>query len=313
MANKILDNGTLLTLGLVGVVAAVGAASKAGLYGSRAHMVEMTYEWEINGDEAELSLLRRHVRSFDAAEAIHAQTSPKTTTLTVYLSPGKTTPEVISYLHDMGLKSAGSDGPYKMFRLTFAGKGVPPVRSVGDGIARIESAIKVLLAASEAAAPAPTPPKGESGLQPTGEVVLYHGTYQDFVPSILKSGLTAAAGWGGANTHGVFLSGTVEGGRSWGRYAAATEMGMSGDAERYTQQYPDLPHVRVFRVVIPANKVKNLRADMEQAEEYDYGGKSTDWQASLLIIGDVMYKGEIPASWVSLLGEDRRPTGASHG
>jgi len=37
MANKILDNGTLLTLGLVGVVAAVGAANKAGLYGSRAH------------------------------------------------------------------------------------------------------------------------------------------------------------------------------------------------------------------------------------------------------------------------------------
>ena len=36
MANKILDNGTLITLGLVGVVVAVGAASKAGLYGSRA-------------------------------------------------------------------------------------------------------------------------------------------------------------------------------------------------------------------------------------------------------------------------------------
>jgi hypothetical protein len=31
---KILDNGTLLTLGLVGAVAAVGAANKAGLYGS---------------------------------------------------------------------------------------------------------------------------------------------------------------------------------------------------------------------------------------------------------------------------------------
>ena len=32
------DNGTLITLGLVGVVAAVGAASKAGLYGSRAEV-----------------------------------------------------------------------------------------------------------------------------------------------------------------------------------------------------------------------------------------------------------------------------------
>ena len=38
MAAKILDNGTLVTLGLVGVVAAVGAANKAGLYGSRSSM-----------------------------------------------------------------------------------------------------------------------------------------------------------------------------------------------------------------------------------------------------------------------------------
>ena len=37
MAGKILDNGMAVTLGLVGVVAAVGAANKAGLYGSRAH------------------------------------------------------------------------------------------------------------------------------------------------------------------------------------------------------------------------------------------------------------------------------------
>ena len=37
MAGKILDNGTLITFGLVGVVAAVGAANKAGLYGSRSH------------------------------------------------------------------------------------------------------------------------------------------------------------------------------------------------------------------------------------------------------------------------------------
>lgn len=35
MANKILDNGTLVTLGLVGVVAAVGAANQAGFYGPR--------------------------------------------------------------------------------------------------------------------------------------------------------------------------------------------------------------------------------------------------------------------------------------
>jgi len=35
MSNKILDNGTILTLGLVGAVAAIGAAAKRGVYGSR--------------------------------------------------------------------------------------------------------------------------------------------------------------------------------------------------------------------------------------------------------------------------------------
>ena len=36
MSNKILDNGTVLTLGLVGAVAAVGAATRRGVSGSRA-------------------------------------------------------------------------------------------------------------------------------------------------------------------------------------------------------------------------------------------------------------------------------------
>jgi hypothetical protein len=40
MAGKILDNGALVTLGLVAAVAAVGAANKAGLYGSRATVEE---------------------------------------------------------------------------------------------------------------------------------------------------------------------------------------------------------------------------------------------------------------------------------
>ena len=40
MAGTILDNGALVTLGLVAAVAAVGAANKAGLYGSRATVEE---------------------------------------------------------------------------------------------------------------------------------------------------------------------------------------------------------------------------------------------------------------------------------
>ena len=36
MSKNLLDNGTILTLGLVGAVAAIGAAAQRGVYGSRA-------------------------------------------------------------------------------------------------------------------------------------------------------------------------------------------------------------------------------------------------------------------------------------
>jgi hypothetical protein len=51
---QLLDNGALVTLGLVAAVAAVGAANKAGLYGSRAHA---------------FPLLHRPIRSQADAEA----------------------------------------------------------------------------------------------------------------------------------------------------------------------------------------------------------------------------------------------------
>ena len=140
-------------------------------------------------------------------------------------------------------------------------------------------------------------------------VVLYHGTFKDFVPSILRDGLTPATGWGGANTTGVFLSGSFEGARRWGRYAAASNLDLdgdgesdfSGDAERYERRFPSLPHVQVLRVTIPATKVKHLRADMEQAEEFGFEGKPTDWRGSLKAIGDVMYAGPIPAAWIEVV------------
>ncbi len=49
MANSILGNGTLITLGIVGVVAAVGAANKAGLYGSHDGSVNMRDDEDVAG------------------------------------------------------------------------------------------------------------------------------------------------------------------------------------------------------------------------------------------------------------------------
>ena len=49
MANSILGNGALVTLGIVGVVAAVGAANKAGLYGSHDGSVNMRDDEDVAG------------------------------------------------------------------------------------------------------------------------------------------------------------------------------------------------------------------------------------------------------------------------
>jgi len=67
MTTKLTDNGSLLTLGLVGVVAAVGAANKAGFYGSTgsaARPVTDAYvESYLDGDNIAIStFLNRHLR-----------------------------------------------------------------------------------------------------------------------------------------------------------------------------------------------------------------------------------------------------------
>lgn len=59
--------------------------------------------------------------------------------------------------------------------------------------------------------------------------------------------------------------------------------------------------ISILRIVIPASETKNLKADMEQAEEYGFKGKSEDWQQSLDVIGDVMYAGDIPSNWITVL------------
>ena len=63
MADKLIDNGTLVTLGLVGVVAAVGVANKAGLYGSRS----------TGPTDAELRAVGRYTKSANPDEVEYAK------------------------------------------------------------------------------------------------------------------------------------------------------------------------------------------------------------------------------------------------
>ena len=77
---KLLDNGTLVTLGLVAAVAAVGAANKAGLYGSRAldaagrrpsvTRYRLTDTYDPHGDLFTFAEVKKNLRTLGETRAI---------------------------------------------------------------------------------------------------------------------------------------------------------------------------------------------------------------------------------------------------
>ena len=134
-------------------------------------------------------------------------------------------------------------------------------------------------------------------------VTLYHGTLKENVPSILSGGLKVSSGWGGAGTEGVYLSKTPSGAEYWAKIAYMSKNEESLEPEKFDRKYGDKKQdlISILRIVIPTSEMDNLRADMEQAEDYGFEGESEDWQQSLDVIGDVMYAGDIPSAWISVL------------
>jgi hypothetical protein len=119
MAGKILDNGTLITLGLVGVVAAVGAANKAGLYGSRSHMGGETPRSVGNAlDEAREDLMRVLQRGpgtirHESDEDVHDETYSFTNINAAAIrAPGGWTPA--NYRSSYDNQTGMEDGDYKV-------------------------------------------------------------------------------------------------------------------------------------------------------------------------------------------------------
>ena len=126
MAGKIHDNGTLLSLGLVGVVAAVGAANKAGLYGSRSHRGGETPRDIGNAlDEAREDLVRvlqrgpgtlRHESDEDVEDETYSFTNINAAAIPaskiVAWAPGGWTPA--TYLSSYDNQTGMEDGDYKV-------------------------------------------------------------------------------------------------------------------------------------------------------------------------------------------------------
>lgn len=139
------------------------------------------------------------------------------------------------------------------------------------------------------------PPSGEDS-----SVTLYHGTLRRKLPKILRRGLQPSEGWGGANTFGVFLSGTPEGALYWAKLAHQRDKDEKLEVGRFDRAYGDRAAelLAIVEVTIPPAEIGQLKADMEQAEDVGFEGDRDDWEASLEEIGDVMFDGQVPASWV---------------
>ena len=135
-----------------------------------------------------------------------------------------------------------------------------------------------------------------------GSVVLYHGTLRSNLESIMQDGLRKSSGWGGAGTTGVYLSRSPKGALYWAKIAYMNAQEDSMEPERFDRKYgkQEKDLLVVLRVEIPVEQTKNLKADMEQAEEYGFEGAPEDWQEGLEVIGDVMYNGDIPREWIRI-------------
>lgn len=135
----------------------------------------------------------------------------------------------------------------------------------------------------------------------TTALTLYHGTLKSAVPNILEQGLNPSSGWGGAGTEGVYLAGSIDSAKYWALFAYAREQEIDFElTDRLLKlEARTMRNIAILEVRIPQDQLANLQADMEQAEDVQYEGDPEDWRASLEQIGDVMYRGTIPPSWIS--------------
>jgi hypothetical protein len=142
-------------------------------------------------------------------------------------------------------------------------------------------------------------------LESSDSITLYHGTLKENLKNIMKKGLSPSSGWGGGDTYGIYLSKMPEGALYWAKIAFRVKKNEQMDLEKLERKYGKQmeENLAVLEVKIPFEALDNLRADMEQAEDYDFEGEETDWQESLEVIGDVMYDGLIPPKWLKIVSK----------
>lgn len=86
----------------------------------------------------------------------------------------------------------------------------------------------------------------------------------------------------------------------WAMSSLLSKEGEGGDPSRFFRKHK-LEELALLEVRIPEDELANLKADMEQAEDYQFDGEEDDWQAALEQIGDVRFDKKIPASWLKVV------------
>jgi len=137
-------------------------------------------------------------------------------------------------------------------------------------------------------------------------LILYHGTTKDRLPEIKRQGLLPSYGWGMAGTKGVYLTKYKDVAKYWAKLRFLGSLQEQGENIQVEETFFDRKFgdksddlLAVLQVTIPPNKLSNLFADMEQAEDVGFSGEDSDWELSLKEIGDVRYNGKIPPTWIS--------------
>lgn len=132
---------------------------------------------------------------------------------------------------------------------------------------------------------------------------LYHDTLKRHLKKIERyGGIKTTTGWGGANTVGVFLSGTFDAALLWAKIAYMVQTRDEFNPGKFDRIFPGdkaWSKIAILEVRIPDQYESLLFADMEQAEDVGFEGDERDWRLSLKEIGDVRFDSPIPISWIT--------------
>jgi hypothetical protein len=133
-------------------------------------------------------------------------------------------------------------------------------------------------------------------------LVLYHGTTVDRLPTIIEKGIETSEGWAGAATEGVYMSTHDDSAIFWAKWRLMRDLEWNKIEEsRFDRILGErgLRALVVLEVRIPKEAQGRLRADMEQAEDFQFEGEPEDWERALTENGgELMFEGPVPPEWI---------------